>query len=131
MKGMRPTLHMVVKPTCKNCPVVLMVLFFSHASLRRFRIGMKFVSKPTRGNARTTIQKNEAVLTYRATLPPAAQLKPRASRLKVKIEAKLRIASKPAGHGTATVFRTPKFWNKATSIPKAAVVDIITLALAV
>ena len=122
---------MVVKPTCKNCPVVLIVLFRSQANLRRFKMGMKFVSKPTRGSARTTIQKKEAVLTYRATLPPAAQLKPRASRFKVKIEAKLRVASKPAGHGTATVFKTPKFWNKATSIPRAAVVDIITLAFAV
>lgn len=122
---------MVVKPTCKNCPIVLIVLFFSHASLRLLRMGMKFVSKPTVGNARVTIQKKDAVLTYRPTLPPAAQLRPRASRLKVKSEAKFRIASKPSGHCTATVFKTPRFWNRATSIPKAAVVDIITLAFAV
>ena len=86
-----------------------MVLFFSHARDRRFIIGMKFVRKPTVGKDTTTIQKKDAVLTYRATLPPAAQLKPRASRLKVKTEAKFRRSRKPAGHSTATVFKTPRF----------------------
>ena len=56
--------------SCKNCPNVLMALFFSHARPRRLRNGIKFVIQPTVGKAKATTQKNAAVLAYRATLLP-------------------------------------------------------------
>ena len=49
MKGRLGKVHMVVNPTCKNCSVQLIVLYFSHARPLRFIMGMKLVRRPIAG----------------------------------------------------------------------------------
>lgn len=128
MKGISPTFVMVVKPTCKNCPTVLSVLNFSHAKPRLFRMGIALVVRPTTNKPEVANQKNKVVLAYCATLSRAAQLKPKALRSRVKMDENCKISATPGGQGTVTVLKTPRFWNKASNIPKLAVVHMSTLA---